>query len=107
MHIINLIEVHYANVRNLGSEQAEIILENILVSPIQIVPAISDTIFHNSARLKSSYKCSLADTIGLATAIEVSGHFVTSDHHELETVDKNESIPFLWLPSHPKKKKIN
>ena len=104
MHIVNLIEVHYANVRNLGSEQAGIILENIFASPIQIVPVISDTIFHHSARLKSAYKCSLADTIGIATAIELSGHFVTSDHHELETVDKNESIPFIWLPPHPKNK---
>jgi predicted nucleic acid-binding protein len=64
---------------------------------------ISYTIFHQSSRLKASYKCSLADTIGLATAIELSGHFVTSDHHELEAIDKNESISFIWLPAHPKK----
>jgi len=53
--------------------------------------------------LKASYKCSLADAIGLATAVEFSGQFVTSDHHELEAVEANEPIRFLWLPSHPKK----
>jgi len=103
IHIINLIEVHYANIRTLGSDQALIILENILAAPVHIVSVVSDTIFQHSARLKAHYKCSIADTIGLATAIELSGQFVTSDHHELEVVAKNESISFLWLPSHPKK----
>ena len=103
MHIVNLIEVHYANVSCLGSEQAGFLLEKILASPIQIVSVISDTIFHRSSLLKASYKCSLADCIGLATAIELSGQFVTSDHHELETVEKNEAIGFVWLPPHPKK----
>ena len=103
MNIVNLIEVHYANIRSLGPEQAEIILENILASPIQVVPAVSDTVFQQSSRLKASYKCSLADAIGLATAIELSGQFVTSDHHELEAIEKNESIHFIWLPAKPKK----
>ena len=103
MNIINLVEVHYANIRTLGSDQAAIILENILAAPIQIVSIVSDTVFQHSSRLKANYKCSIADAIGLATAIELSGKFVTSDHHELEAVEENESIPFLWLPSHPKK----
>lgn len=103
INIINLIEVHYANTRILGSEQAAIILDTILAAPIQVVSVISDTIFQQSARLKASYKCSIADAIGLATAIDLSGQFVTSDHHELEPIAENEVIPFLWLPSHPKK----
>jgi PIN domain nuclease of toxin-antitoxin system len=35
MNIVNLIEVHYANIRSLGTEQAAVILEEILLSPIQ------------------------------------------------------------------------
>jgi len=103
MNIVNLIEVHYANTRSLGAEQAEVILKNILASPIHIMSAVSDTIFRQSSRLKAFYKCSIADAIGLATAIELSGKFVTSDHHELEAVEKSEAISFLWLPPHPKK----
>jgi predicted nucleic acid-binding protein len=98
-----LIEAHYVNVRNLGADKAAIILEKILVAPIQIVSVISDTVFKESCRLKASYKCSLADAVGLATAVELSGQFVSSDHHELEAVAENEPIPFLWLPPHPKK----
>jgi len=45
-------------------------------------------------RLKVFYKCSIADAISLATAIEFSGKFVTSDHHELEAVEKSEAISF-------------
>jgi predicted nucleic acid-binding protein len=105
MNIVNLIEAHYVNIRNLWSDKAAVILQEIFASPIQIVSVISDTVFQESCRLKAAYKCSLADAVGLATAIELSGQFVTSDHHELEAVAKNESIPFLWLPPHPKTSK--
>jgi len=103
MNIVNLIEVHYANTRSLGPNQAALILEEILAAPIQVVSVFSNTLFQQASRLKASYKCSLADAIGLATAIELSGHFVTADHHELEAIADNESISFLWLPAHPKK----
>jgi len=43
INIINLIEVHYANIRSLGAEQAAAILEKILSIPIQIVSDISST----------------------------------------------------------------
>ena len=97
MNIINLIEVHYANIRSLGAEQAAVILEKILFVPIQVVSDITDTIFQQTSRLKASYKCSLADAFGLATAIELSGTFVTADHHELEAVAGKETFNFLWF----------
>jgi predicted nucleic acid-binding protein len=103
MNIVNLIEVHYANIRSLGPDRAAVILDTILAAPIQVVSVFSETLFQQSSRLKAAYKCSLADAIGFATAIEFSCQFVTSDHHELEAVAKYESIPSLWLPSHPKK----
>jgi predicted nucleic acid-binding protein len=97
MNIVNLIEVHYANIRSLGAEQAAAILEKMLSIPIQVVSDISDAVFQQTARLKASYKCALADAIGLATAIELSGTFVTADHHELEAVAKKETLNFFWF----------
>jgi len=97
MNIINLIEVHYANIRCLGKDQASVILEKILASPIQVVSVISDKIFHEAARLKSAYKMSLSDCIGLATALEFSGQFVSSDHHELDVVAKVEPNLIFWF----------
>jgi hypothetical protein len=49
MNIVNLLEVHYANIRSLGKEQAAVILEKIFYSPIQIVSDVSDTVFQQSA----------------------------------------------------------
>ena len=103
MNIINLIEVHYGNIRGIGQERAAVILENIFASPIRVVSAVSYDVFQESSRLKAAYKCSIADAIGLATAMELSAQFVTSDHHELEAVERAESIHFVWLPAHPKK----
>jgi hypothetical protein len=33
----------------------------------------------------------------LATAFELSGQFVTSDHHELEKIEQNEPYALLWI----------
>jgi predicted nucleic acid-binding protein len=60
-------------------------------------------VFDEAACLKSNYKLSLADAIGVATAKELSGQFVTSDHSELEAVEQYEQTPFLWLPARPKR----
>jgi len=97
INIINLIEVHYANIRSLGAEQAAVILEEILSSPIKVVSDISDTIFQESARLKAQYALSLADAIGIATAAALSGVFVTADHHELDSIASKETIDFFWF----------
>jgi predicted nucleic acid-binding protein len=103
MSIINLIEVHYGFINDLGRDKALAILERISKMPIRIIETISTSVFYEASRLKSSYKCAIADAIGLATAKELSAIFVTSDHSELETVESSEQIPFLWLPSRPKK----
>jgi predicted nucleic acid-binding protein len=105
MSIVNLIEVHYGFINDLGREKAVAILERISRMPVTIIETISTPVFHEASRLKSSYKCSLADAIGLAIAADLSAAFVTSDHSELETVEQHEAIPFLWLPSRPRKKK--
>ena len=97
MNIINLIEVHYTNIRSLGNDQASIILEKILAAPIQIVSVISNKIFNEASYLKSTYKLSLGDCIGLATAIELSDQFVTSDHHELESIASKETLNIFWF----------
>ena len=103
MSIINLLEVHYCNVRTLGEQKAAVILDNILAAPIRIISTVSGPVFREAARLKASYQCSLADAVGVATAMDLSGQFISSDHHELEIVAQQEPVQFLWLPAHPKK----
>jgi PIN domain nuclease of toxin-antitoxin system len=89
MSIINLLEVYYGELRDKGADIAQIVLDMVQHYSIKIINTVSEQVFHEAARLKTSYKMSIADCIGLATAIELSGQFVSSDHHELEAVVTN------------------
>jgi predicted nucleic acid-binding protein len=103
MSIVNLIEVFYGFIGELGKAAAQTILETVYTTPIKFINTISQPVFEEASRLKGTYKMSIADAIGVATASDISGTFVTSDHSELEEVEKNEPIPFLWLPPRPRK----
>ena len=97
MSIINLLEVYYGELRDKGADVAQIVLDIVQHYSIKIINTVSEQIFREAARLKAAYKMSLADCIGLATAIEHSGQFVSSDHHELEAAAGNESAPIFWF----------
>jgi predicted nucleic acid-binding protein len=101
--IINLLEVYYDRLRTGKDFETNEFIAFTRAAPIKVLSAISDFVYHEAARLKSTYTMSLADAVGLAVAKELSGQFVTSDHHELEIVARNEQISFLWLPAKPRK----
>ena len=98
MSIVNLLEVYYGELRDKGTEIAQIVLDMLQHYSVKIVNTVSNKTFLEAARLKATYKISLADCIGIATAIELSGQFVTSDHHELEAIaSKEASLKFFWF----------
>jgi predicted nucleic acid-binding protein len=96
MSIMNLIEVCYGFAGDLGKEQAAKILNQIYDLPLQIIDTISNRVFNEAVRLKSSYAVSLADTIGLATTFDLSAAFVTSDG-EIKPVDEAEPVTVFWF----------
>ncbi|GHV09054.1 hypothetical protein FACS189485_21260 [Spirochaetia bacterium] len=105
MHINNLLEVFYGQLRKRGLEIATIVLAAVDAYSITIIDTISDPVFHKAAHIKATYKCSLADAIGLATAFDLSGTFVTSDG-EIKPIEAGELISILWFrPPEPKKDK--
>jgi predicted nucleic acid-binding protein len=57
-----------------------------------------------SARLKTSYKISLADSIALGTSSVLNLTLVTADHHELDRVEQNEPVSFHWIRPQPSNK---
>jgi predicted nucleic acid-binding protein len=73
------------------------LLEDLKITPIKIDTEITDDILIKAGRLKSLYRMSLADSVGLAEAIFNGGYFVTADHHELESVEKRENIDMIWI----------
>jgi predicted nucleic acid-binding protein len=97
MSVINLLEVFYGFIGEIGLDRAEEIMRRIDDTPLRILNYIAPPVYREAARLKGSYRISLADAIGLATAFELSGQFVTSDHHELEKIEQNEPYTLLWV----------
>ena len=98
MNAVNLIEVYYDRIRVVGTEQADAIIQDIYDNfPISIIETINPIIVREAARLKALGKMSFADTILVATAHYNGATIVTCDHVELEPVEKQGDIPFLWI----------
>jgi len=97
MHRLNLLEVYYCAWRELGKAAADRLLSKATASPIEIIDHISHEIFMESARLKASYRVSLADAVALAVAKTRGARIVTSEHGEFDPVEKEEDIAFLWI----------
>jgi predicted nucleic acid-binding protein len=97
MSTVNLIEVYYGFYREIKKEQAELILEEIYKMPIHFLDAIDKPIIDEASRLKALYYIPLGDAIGLATAVTINGAFVSSDHTDLDQIEKSEPITFFWF----------
>lgn len=97
MHKLNLLEVYYDIFRRFDEAEADNVMSAITESEIKIIPDISDAVLKIAGRYKASYRLSLADAIALAETSVRSATIVTSDHHELEEIEKNEQIKFLWI----------
>jgi predicted nucleic acid-binding protein len=98
MNAVNLIEVYYDRIREIGTEQADAIIQDIYDTfPISIIETINPVIVREAAHLKALGKMSFADTILVATASYSGATIVTCDHIELEPVERQGHIPFLWI----------
>jgi len=97
MHKVNFLEVYYYIYKKYNEQTALKLLKDIKTAPIKIDTEITDDIFIKAGRLKSLYKMSLADSIGLAETIINDGCFVTADHHELEIVQEKETLNIIWI----------
>jgi len=97
MHKVNFLEVYYYIYKRYNESIAKKLLKDIRISPIKLNNEITDDIIIKAGRLKSLYKMSLADSIGLAETIINEGYFVTADHHELDIVEKKENLKIVWI----------
>ncbi|MDR2589930.1 MAG: PIN domain-containing protein [Oscillospiraceae bacterium] len=97
MNIINLLEVYYGIRRELGNDIASKVLFSVRESSINIIETISQAVFEEAGRLKSTYKISLADSLALAEASLANAFLLTSDHHEFDIIEKSENIKFNWI----------
>ena len=98
MNAVNLIEVFYDRIRIVCFDLADAIINNVYtVSPITIIETNDSAIFREAARFKAEGKMSFADTVLVATALCTGSTLVTCDYTELEPVEQQGQIPFLWI----------
>jgi len=97
MNKLNLLEVFYGIRRAEGLAKAESLYSMVLRLPIIIIDGITDDVFLEASRIKSSHKMSLADSIALGEASVMEASLITSDHHEFDIIEKNEAIQFTWI----------
>ena len=78
-------------------ERADMFLETIYDSYIEILEQQNKEILRNAGILKAKYKISLADSFALSTAIYKKAVLITTDHHEFDIIEQNKDIDFLWI----------
>jgi len=92
-----LLEVYYDRIYAYGEQKARTRIDSILAEPITIIETIPYSVMYDAGRFKTSYSMSLGDTILAATALNIGATIVSCDHKELESIEKKENIPFLWI----------
>jgi PIN domain nuclease of toxin-antitoxin system len=97
MSSINVFEVYYDRLKR-DAALAYDFHDIFSALAIQVIPIEEDALFAEAGRLKAAYrKMSIAYAFGLATAACLDGIFVTSDHHELEAIEKATAVKFFWF----------
>ena len=97
MGIVNLLEVYYGILRDLGLSKADEVLNECRLLPVRIISDISDNVFKKAGRVKASYSVSLADSLALGLALATGDSLLTADHHEFDPIEAREPIKFAWI----------
>jgi predicted nucleic acid-binding protein len=97
MNKFNFLEVYYRIYRDYGKADADKLNKAMKQMPVIMNSVFSDELLREAGRLKASYKVSIADSVAIAEAAVNGGTLVTSDHHEIEPVEKSEKISVLWF----------
>ena len=95
--ILQGIKSYYNLINELGIENANLFFERIVQTKIKIIYEITEDAIKHAGYFKSKYKISLGDSFVLATAKLHNAKIVSSDHHELDTIEKSENMGFLWI----------
>jgi predicted nucleic acid-binding protein len=97
MSLVNLLEVGYGFTREKMHTEMVGIWDAINKLPITFIDTISDAVFQEAVRLKTRYRISVGDAFGLASAVAMGGSFVTSDHHDLDRIDRAAPGLLFWF----------
>jgi predicted nucleic acid-binding protein len=96
MSIINLTEVYYGLIRDMGAGMAKKIMRDVEGLPIHIIETVTRAVHREAARFKAVYSMSLADVFLCATAQSLSAIMVTKDR-EIAAAEQPEGFSVLWI----------
>jgi predicted nucleic acid-binding protein len=94
---INLYEVYYDALRHTSVEKAEELLADLYALPITVIENIDRPLIRRAAHFKTSYRMSVADSFALALATQLDASLISTDHHEVDDVEKSGEAKFFWL----------
>ena len=94
---INLLEVYYKVCNVYNQDEAKKAIKKIKEFPIEIIIGLKEDVFIEAGRIKSKYKIPLGDSIAVAECIIGEGILVTSDHNDLERIEKKEKLAIYWF----------
>jgi predicted nucleic acid-binding protein len=97
MNKFNFLEVYYKIYKVYGKTSADNLVETMKQMPVIIKDTLTDEVLKEAGRIKVEYKMSFADSVAIAETIINNGSLVTSDHHEIEPVEKKEKINVTWF----------
>jgi len=94
---INLLEVYYKICNVYNQDEANRTMKKIKEFPIEIIIGLREVVFNEAGRIKSKYKIPLGDSVAVAECIISKGILVTSDHNDLEKIEKKENLEINWF----------
>jgi predicted nucleic acid-binding protein len=97
MNKFNFLEVYYQIYREYGKNEADKLNNTMKQMPIIMNSILTDDLLKEAGRIKAKDKISIADSVAVAETIVNNGTLVTSDHHEIEPVEKGEKISMMWF----------
>ena len=97
IHAVNLCEIYYDCLRRNGTKIADALLKTVKTMPMEIVDHIKVNLLKKVGKIKATEKVSLADAFAVGLAIVSKAHLVTSDHHEIEPLERKGVVNVLWF----------
>lgn len=96
MHAINIGEVYYDALKRNAKDKAQF-WNDMQQLPITIIWELDIPFIETVGKYKTSFRVSYADCFLLALAEQKFATVISTDHHELESIDKAGKIPIYWL----------
>lgn len=95
---VNLLEIAYDAVGTTGDHAAAAeVIEATRQLPVRIGWDLDQPVLEIAARLKATFRISLADSIALALAVSRDAPLVSSDHHEFDPLESAGVARFVWI----------